>query len=127
MNRLFRDRLLLALLAVALPVCVVAGASCASDGKLTPGAASALNTALADFCPLEAMVPVVGPELVLACPGEEVAVAAALALDTAPATTAPALRSLVVQGKRVGVRVAAKTLPSAVLPSRDAGAEGGAR
>ena len=87
----------------SLPAWVI---GCAADGKLLPTTAAAINAGVAEACPLEAMIPQIGAELVLACPGEEAAVAAALALDTAPTTTAAtAVRSLTVQGKRVGVRV----------------------
>jgi hypothetical protein len=108
--------------ALLAPACV----STPAGLRLEAPAATAIEAAIAEACPLEAMIPVAGPDLVLACPAQVAAAQAAVALDTAPADAgaAPAVHSLVVQGMRVGVRVRspAPALPPRVLPLADAGA-----
>jgi hypothetical protein len=111
--------------AVALLVLLSAAkrlGGCADATHLNPTGAEIVDTLVAEACPLEAMIPSVGPALVLTCPGQEAAVAAEVARHErfpSDAGAAPAAQSLIVNGRRVGVRI----VPTTVLP--DAGAEGG--
>lgn len=110
------------LLVLAAGLCAVLLMFC---GPLPSSAVAGIDQAVADACPLEAMIPFVGAEAVLMCPMEDAAVASALAADTAPPASSPGstssgssgtspaadagpppvLKSLVVKGRRVGVRI----------------------
>lgn len=56
--------------------------------ELAPGAEAGLLKAFAMACPLEAAIPVIGPDIVGACPGEDAGLKAALDKVTAPAGAA---------------------------------------
>lgn len=79
-----------ALLALAL-LATLAHCALGCSG-ISPATVSAIEHAAVELCPLEALIPVAGPVLASACPGEEAALAAALAAVTANAPPPSAAR-----------------------------------
>lgn len=97
-------------------------ASACLNGKLSPVGASAVEGAFALACPAEAAIPVAGPFLASACPGEEAVLAAAVGAVSAQSpgvadAGAPRLVSLVrmdATGKLVHVGFAEPTSAPAI-------------
>jgi hypothetical protein len=91
---------------VATVLALMTVAACV-NGKLAPATATALEAGLALACPEEAAIPVAGPFLVAACPGQEALLAAVVArvsaqpaaLVLAPSAAPPDAGAVVVARK----------------------------